>query len=77
VGGLLRVIVNSTGARVAEHTFRRPVPIVARIEWADDESGSTPSRSFGAAATSSTSGMSGTGCGRTATWCHIEDRRNP
>jgi hypothetical protein len=26
-------ILNSTGARVPEHTFRRPVPIVARIVW--------------------------------------------
>jgi hypothetical protein len=26
----------STGAREPEHTFRNPVPIVARIVWADD-----------------------------------------
>jgi hypothetical protein len=29
-------ILNSTGARVPEHTFHQPVPITARIVWADD-----------------------------------------
>jgi hypothetical protein len=29
-------ILNSTGARVPEHTFSQPVPITARIVWADD-----------------------------------------
>jgi hypothetical protein len=29
-------ILNSTGARVPEHTFHQPVPVVARIVWADD-----------------------------------------
>ena len=29
-------ILNDTGARVPEHTFNQPVPIVARIVWADD-----------------------------------------
>jgi hypothetical protein len=29
-------IVNSTGARVPEHTFGQPVPVVVRIVWADD-----------------------------------------
>jgi hypothetical protein len=29
-------ILNSTGARQPEHTFNQPVPIVARIVWADD-----------------------------------------
>ena len=29
-------ILNDTGAREPEHTFRRPVPIVAHIVWADD-----------------------------------------
>jgi hypothetical protein len=28
--------LNSTGARQPEHTFHQPVPIVARIVWADD-----------------------------------------
>jgi hypothetical protein len=27
---------NDTGARQPEHTFNQPVPIVARIVWADD-----------------------------------------
>ena len=29
-------ILNSTGARMPEHTFGQPVPITARIVWADD-----------------------------------------
>jgi hypothetical protein len=29
-------ILNDTGAREREHTFAEPVPIVARIVWADD-----------------------------------------
>jgi hypothetical protein len=29
-------ILNSTGARVPEHTFSQPVPITARIVWEDD-----------------------------------------
>jgi hypothetical protein len=29
-------ILNDTGARVPEHTFHQPVPIVARIVWEDD-----------------------------------------
>jgi hypothetical protein len=29
-------ILNDTGAREPEHTFHHPVPIVARIVWADD-----------------------------------------
>ena len=29
-------ILNNTGARVPEHTFNQPVPITARIVWADD-----------------------------------------
>jgi hypothetical protein len=31
-----QAILNSTGARVPEHTFGQPVPVVARIMWADD-----------------------------------------
>lgn len=31
-----QAIINSTGARVPERTFRRPVPIVARITWEQD-----------------------------------------
>jgi hypothetical protein len=31
-----QAILNSTGARVPEHTFNQPVPITARIVWADD-----------------------------------------
>jgi hypothetical protein len=31
-----QAIINSTGARVPERTFRRPVPIVARIVWEQD-----------------------------------------
>jgi hypothetical protein len=34
VGG--QRILNDTGAREPEHTFPKPVPIVARIVWADD-----------------------------------------
>jgi hypothetical protein len=29
-------ILNDTGAREPEHTFHQPVPITARIVWADD-----------------------------------------
>jgi hypothetical protein len=29
-------ILNSTGARVPDHRFNRPVQIVARIVWEDD-----------------------------------------
>ena len=29
-------ILNGLGARVPEHTFNQPVPITARIVWADD-----------------------------------------
>ena len=29
-------ILNSTGAREPEHTFPQPVPIVARVVWAED-----------------------------------------
>jgi hypothetical protein len=29
-------ILNDTGAREPEHTFRQPVPIKARIVWAED-----------------------------------------
>jgi hypothetical protein len=29
-------ILNDIGAREPEHTFHQPVPIVARIVWADD-----------------------------------------
>jgi hypothetical protein len=29
-------ILNDTGARVPEHIFHQPVPITARIVWADD-----------------------------------------
>jgi hypothetical protein len=32
----IQAIVNSTGARVPDRTFNPPVPIVARIVWADD-----------------------------------------
>jgi hypothetical protein len=31
-----QAIVNATGARVPEHTFARPVPIVARVVGAQD-----------------------------------------
>jgi hypothetical protein len=31
-----QAILNDTGAREPEHTFRQPVPITARIVWADD-----------------------------------------
>jgi hypothetical protein len=31
-----QAILNSTGARQPEHTFKEPVPITARIVWADD-----------------------------------------
>jgi hypothetical protein len=31
-----QAILNDTGAREPEHTFHQPVPIVARIVWADD-----------------------------------------
>ena len=31
-----QAILNSTGARVPEHTFGQPVPVVARIVWEDD-----------------------------------------
>jgi hypothetical protein len=31
-----QAILNSTGARQPEHTFRQPVPIAARIVWAND-----------------------------------------
>jgi hypothetical protein len=31
-----QAILNETGARVPEHTFNQPVPIVARIVWAND-----------------------------------------
>ena len=29
-------ILNSRVARMPEHTFKTPVPVVARIEWAED-----------------------------------------
>jgi hypothetical protein len=29
-------ILNALEAQMPEHTFRQPVPVVARIEWADD-----------------------------------------
>jgi hypothetical protein len=29
-------ILNDTGARVPEHTFHQPVPIIARIVWEQD-----------------------------------------
>jgi hypothetical protein len=29
-------ILNGLGARIPEHTFNQPVPITARIVWADD-----------------------------------------
>jgi hypothetical protein len=32
----VQVIVNSTGARMPEHTLDPPVPIVARIMWEED-----------------------------------------
>jgi hypothetical protein len=32
-------ILNSTGSRVPEHTLNQPVPIVARIVWAEDGEG--------------------------------------
>jgi hypothetical protein len=31
-----QAILNSTGAREPEHTFGRPLPIMARVVWADD-----------------------------------------
>lgn len=31
-----QAILNSTGAREPEHTFGQPVPITARVVWADD-----------------------------------------
>jgi hypothetical protein len=31
-----QAILNDTGAREPEHTFYQPVPITARIAWADD-----------------------------------------
>jgi hypothetical protein len=31
-----QAILNETGARMPEHTFGQPVPITARIEWAED-----------------------------------------
>jgi hypothetical protein len=31
-----QAILTSTGARQPEHTFKEPVPITARIVWADD-----------------------------------------
>jgi hypothetical protein len=31
-----QAILNDTGARQPEHTFRQPVPITARVVWADD-----------------------------------------
>jgi hypothetical protein len=31
-----QTILNSTGARVPEHTFGQPVPVVARIVWEHD-----------------------------------------
>jgi hypothetical protein len=32
----VQAILNSTGAREAEHTFSRPVPITARVVWEDE-----------------------------------------
>jgi hypothetical protein len=29
-------ILNDTGARMPEHTFPQPVPVTARVVWADD-----------------------------------------
>lgn len=29
-------ILNALEAQMPEHTFRQPVPVVARIEWAED-----------------------------------------
>jgi hypothetical protein len=31
-----QAILNDTGARMPEHTFKTPVPITARIVWEDD-----------------------------------------
>jgi hypothetical protein len=31
-----QAILNDTGAREPEHTFNQPLPITARIVWADD-----------------------------------------
>jgi hypothetical protein len=31
-----QAILNATGARTPEHTFRHPVPIVSRVVWAED-----------------------------------------
>jgi hypothetical protein len=31
-----QAILNSTGARIPEHTLDPPVPVVARIVWEDD-----------------------------------------
>ena len=31
-----QAILNSTGARVPEHTFGQPVPVVVRIVWEHD-----------------------------------------
>jgi hypothetical protein len=31
-----QAILNDTGAREPEHTFHQPVPITARIVWAED-----------------------------------------
>ena len=31
-----QAILNDTGARIPEHTFKQPVPIIARVVWADD-----------------------------------------
>jgi hypothetical protein len=31
-----QAILNSTGAREPEHTFRQPVPVTVRVVWAED-----------------------------------------
>ena len=31
-----QAILNSTGARMPEHTFKTPVPVVVRIVWEHD-----------------------------------------
>jgi hypothetical protein len=40
-------ILNDTGAREPKHTFHQPVPITARIVWADDGEEHIDTRALG------------------------------
>jgi hypothetical protein len=66
-------ILNSTGARVPEHTFGQPVPVVVRIVWADDGEGHIETVALGWTARDVYVRMPDRRYNRTAVWLDASD----